>query len=352
MLYTCYQLYYCYVSASEHIAGKSYHKPEENNQYILMSKEQFEEIFKKCTIQSLERIEEKHKQTEHFSRFGKDILACVTICKCSENVNKIVACLNDNFYILFRAPILTPYDREMFFSRVHDLKLKADIQQNVLKLLGFDPSIRINTMFYQSLLREVVELLLAHMIVINEKEFGSGHSKHSSTEQQILYYIAGFIVKKVKGNLDKLKCLRGLESILSFITTTSEGNLGFLENVKSWTKALDRGGLQYPSMNFYLLVREMDSIVSAKLYEETLSANSLMKSRTKDEIFDSFIVNYYWGNILKQSGYSDSDGKLFLEYIIDVFLNVKGFAIARSVRMAQEALKHKSSSSFRKSLQK
>ena len=133
--------------------------------------------------------------------------------------------------------------------------------------------------------------------------------------------------------------------------TKSGDEASWFESVTSWTKALDRGGLQYPSMNFYLMIREIDSIVSTRLYEETLTSNSLIKSKTKDIIFDSYIVNYHWGKFLQQAGSSDVEGKLFMEYIIDVFLNVKGFAIARNVRQRATS-KHKLSSSFRKSLQK
>ena len=298
----------------------------------------------------METIENKHKKTQHFSRFGKDMLTCISRCKNSDSINGISTCLSDNLYNLFKTPILTPYDREIFFAKVHDVKINEGLQQQFLQCLGLELSHNINNMFYQSLLREIVEALLAHMIVINEKEFSNKQTKHSSSEQEILYYIAGFVVRKVKLNIDKLRCLKGQENILSLITNNGE-NFGCFENVQSWTKALDRGGLQYPSLNFFLLIREIDSIVSTKLYEETLSANSIMKSKTKDIIFDSYIVNFYWGKILMQSGSPDNEGKLFLEYIIDVFLNVKGFAIARNVRMKQ-VYKCKQSTSFRNSLRK
>ena len=339
-----------FFSASEHLVGESPTPKEDNHPYILMRTAEFTDIFKKCAIQSMDNTEKNHKKTLNFSRFGKDILKCVLHCKSSENINQIPNCLSDNLYHLFKSPILTPYDREIFFAKVHEVKTNEELQKQFIENLGLELSHRVSIMFYQCFLREIVESLLAHMIVINEKEFECKVSKHSSTEQEILYYIGGFIVKKVNVNIDKLRCLRGKETILSFMTNSGEESSWF-EGVKSWTKALDRGGLQYPSMNFYLLVREIDSIVSSKLYEETLSSNSLMKSKTKDTIFDSYIVNYHWGKILMQAGSSDAEGKLFLEYIIDVFLNVKGFAIARNIRQ-RETAKYKQSSSFRKSLQK
>ena len=238
----------------------------------------------------------------------------------------------------------------MFFAKVHELKVNEELMKVFFTGLNLDPSVRVNTIFYQCLLRELVESLLAHMIIINEKEFENKPTKHTSTEQEILYYITGFIIKKVKGNIDKLRCLRGLENILGCLTVESSDNLGYLEDVKSWTKALDRGGLQYPSIELYLLVRELDSIVCNKLFDK-LAPNSLLKSKTKDVVFDSYIINYYWGKILLKAGCSDKEGKLFLEYIVDIFLNIKGYATARNVRMAQEVKKHKTSTSFRKSLQ-
>ena len=41
----------------------------------------------------------------------------VTFCKTGDNVSKIEEILCDEFYTLFKSPILTPYDREMFFSQ-------------------------------------------------------------------------------------------------------------------------------------------------------------------------------------------------------------------------------------------
>ena len=315
-----------------------------------MSRDDFEDIFRKRIVNCIDVIEAKHLKTEHFSRFSKDILKCTTFCKRGDNITKIKTSLCDSFYALFKAPILTPYDREIFFAKVHELKLNVELKEDFFKLLGFERSARSSTMFYQCLVREIVESLMAHMIVLNESEFENKPTKHTSTEQEILYYIAGFIVKKVKGNIDNLRCLRGHENILASLYVSAQDDFGYLESVKSWTQALDRGGLQYPSKDFYLLIRELDSIVCSQLYEK-LSSNSLLKSKTKDVVFDSYIINYYWGKILLQSGCSDKEGKLFLEYIIDVFLNVKGYATARSVRMSQEVSKHKRSASFRKSFQ-
>ena len=157
-----------------------------------------------------------------------------------------------------------------------------------LKHIGFELSARSSTMFYQCLLKELVESLLAHMIVINEKKFENKSTKHSSTEREILYYIAGFIVRKVKGNIDKLRSLNGHENILDSLSIEPNDDLGYLEGVKSSTKALDRCGLQYPSKNFYLLVRELDSIVCSKLYYK-LSANSLLNSLLNR--FSIFVAN-------------------------------------------------------------
>ena len=339
-----------YVIACEHIAGQNSGQQEETQPYILMRRDQFADILKKSIVKCIDVIETKHSKTQQFSKFIKDILKCVSMCKNGEKISKIETSLCEDFYELFKSPVLTPYDREIFFAKVHGLKINADLKQNFFTLLVLEPSERVNTLFYQCLIRELVESLLAQMIVINETQFENKPTRHTSTEQEVLYYIAGFIVKKVKGNIDKLRSLRGHENILCSLTIDKGESLGYLESVKSWTEALDRGGLQYPSIDFYLLVRELDSIVCNRLYDK-LSSSSLLKCKTKDIVFDSYIINYYWGKILLKSGCADKEGKLFLEFVIDVFLNIKGFATARNVRMAQDSRKHKTSTSFRKSLQ-
>ena len=96
-----------------------------------------------------------------------------------------------------------------------------------------------------------------------------------------------------------------------------------------------------------MLIREIDFIMSGKVHIESLHANSLLKCKCKDEIYDSYMINYYWGNIMKISGNTDNECSSFLEYIIDVFYNVKGFAISRKVKQSMCASTSKASLSFR-----
>ena len=314
-----------------------------------MSESQFNDILKKCIVKSIDTLESHHSKTKHFARYGRHILHILQACKNSVVINKIQICVSQQFYDLFKQPILTPLDREQFFTRVHAIKLDSNMQTNFLSALGLSDSERCNIVFYQVFLKELIEAMLAESIVLNEQEFDNKPSKHTQSEQEILYYVAGFIIKKIKENSNKLLCLRHKDNMLLCLSCDGT-DLGFLSSIKSWTCELDRGGLQYPSKDFYLLIREIDSILSNKLQMEFLHANSILKSKCKDDIFDSHMVNYYWGRIMKKSGNTDGDCASFLEYIIDVFYNVKGFAISKMVRESKTRSKSKVSSSFRNTL--
>ena len=349
LYYAIKSVFFLFYAASDHQAGSGNVSDKTRSAYLLMSEEQFSDVLKKCIVKSMDILETRHSNMQHFARYEKHILHILSACKNSETVNKIQNCIKKGLYILFKQPILTPFDRERFFSRVHELKLDIDMQDAFLQQLGLAHLERCNIVFYQVFIKELIEAILAQTIVINEREFDNKPSKHSQSEQEILYYISGFIIKKLKQNSTKLHCLRNKENILLCLMCDGT-DLEFLSTVRSWTCELDRGGLQYPSKDFYLLIREIDYILSSDLHIDTLHANSLLKSKSKDEIFDSYMVNYYWGRLLQKSGSTDGDCISFLEYVIDIFLNVKGFAISKKVRQDVAASTSKASSSFRKKL--
>ena len=111
-----------------------------------------------------------------------------------------------------------------FFAKVHELKINEHLKGDFITRLDLDSSSRASTLFYLCLLRE--------MIIIHEKEFENSPNSHTDTEQEILYYIMGFKNKKVKENIDKLRCLRGLENILDYLTIDRSDDLGFFRKCK------------------------------------------------------------------------------------------------------------------------
>ena len=84
----------------------------------------------------------------------------------------------------------------------------------------------------------------------------------SVNDQSILFYIAGFIIKALKKRyyVVSSKNLTIIDKLVSHSDSSS-----FVTSYSEWFNKQDRGGLQKPSDNFFLLVRELEYIVRKSL---------------------------------------------------------------------------------------
>ena len=317
-----------------------------------MSTKEFEQCLKKSLVKSLDVIEQEYSGRVSFSSNAKDVVKLVNSCKNSETIQTFSESLSPYLYPVLMYPVVTPYDREIFFEKFHHLKLNTEVRDKVFSAISFQVSNRLHVMFYQVFLRKLVEVMLAELIDRNRKEEVTKLIPLSETEQQVLYYIAGFIVSKLKKNHSKSKSLKDCDNLIKIISTSNLQDLGFLQNVSEWTSRLDRGGLQYPTQDFYLLIREMENITNSNIDMSSLSAHSLLKVSLKELVMDSFLVKYYWTELLKKSGSSEDECGHFLEYVIDLFLTIRGFAVARKVKNQLHRRVKPTTCSLRKSLQK
>ena len=97
----------------------------------------------------------------------------------------------------------------------------------------------------------------------------------------------------------------------------------------SWTTKLDRGGLKYPTRDFFKLIFEMDCIVSS---DSSLSAQSLAKDTMIERIMDAVPVKLCWDDICTKASVETSSSLKVLEAVIKAFFVVKGFSIAHRLR--------------------
>ena len=98
----------------------------------------------------------------------------------------------------------------------------------------------------------------------------------------------------------------------------------FLSKYQQWISEQSRGGLSYPSEEMYLLVREFNT-----MYKQTATAHgSLLAPRTAFEVavHDSPIMRRHWDNLVSTSNANEFYCLAALDYLIQLFCTIKGFA--------------------------
>ena len=93
----------------------------------------------------------------------------------------------------------------------------------------------------------------------------------------------------------------------------------------------NHGGLLKPCDEFFYLVREFENLVRKNVDHEKLHAKSIMKSELKEILLDAFMVKHYSYDLFTDFENDDNNQESYLEDTIDIFLTVRGYAMARLV---------------------
>ena len=116
-----------------------------------------------------------------------------------------------------------------------------------------------------------------------------------------------------------------------------------------------RGGLLYPIPAFHLLVRELNTIFETEVTVRGMQASFINKVCLQTTMHEAFMVNYYWNLIIEMVHQNEISCLPVLDYVISLFITVKGFATARKERnrmAANNSKKAKHSKSLRGTLKK
>jgi ATP/ADP translocase len=90
-------------------------------------------------------------------------------------------------------------------------------------------------------------------------------------------------------------------------------------------------------------LREQENSGNFPLHWSITSCNKLF---LLSEMFDSFMVKFYWNKILGRTHISEQRSLPVLDYLINLFITIKGFSIARKEK---NRLTKKVANKFKKS---
>lgn len=303
-----------------------------------------ENVLHEASLRTLTRLEDGPMH----NLFGESVI--VRLARFCRKVQFLEQPLVGHLKDIFSCNLCDTHARELFFTKFHSLRLSKCVQMECVSLFilnGCEEKREDIIHFLQEYLLELPTEILGRLLQENRTTSNTHADQISNMDQQILYYISGFIV----ANLKK-KCMRmtpvyreeRLQLLEKLFCKT--GNSSFVAKFDAWLKKNSRGGLLRPTDNFYLLVRELEIII--RRIPNHSHMQSLYSCQVKESMMESFMVNHYVKELFGE--YSEGDLSPLLEDIIGVFLTVRGFATARVLRNKLGGRTSKQSDSLRQAL--
>ena len=255
-----------------------------------------------------------------------EIMKCVDIVQSSTEIQDKLCTLFMPVFINHDSDISISADREQIFRRLHKQRNDSDVMETVRNLL---PGVTVETMrlFIQLIFEDIVGELLTEQLKIGKTCSQKNHEAITENDQSILYYIAGYIVRSLKKKYHRCPNISYVNDL-----TNASGGHSFVSKYDKWYTIQSRGGLQKPSDDFFLLVRELETVVR-KNTKTNLDATALLVNPLKECMMESFMVKHYCKKL------SETLPTEVVEDILQIFLTIRGFAVVRVERnkMAKSA---------------
>ncbi|XP_062597802.1 uncharacterized protein LOC134259219 [Saccostrea cucullata] len=263
----------------------------------------------------------------------------------------------DSFFVnhltdIFSLNLCHNLSREVFYTKLHALRLSAILQRDCVKEFiergcteKSEDIVNFLQTYILNLPCEIVNTLLEQNKTVSEQQ----SKELSQNDQQILFYICGFIVRSLKKKSfrkkkeDRDERLQMLEKL-----TCEKNNSSFIAEFDKWLTKSTRGGLLRPTDAFYLLVRELENTIRTIVDFDNLQSISLNSCEVKEKMMDSFMVKHYMTQLY--GDFPETDLLPLLEDIVCVFTTVRGYAVTRLLRKKLNAKSVKPSDSLRQAL--
>lgn len=235
--------------------------------------------------------------------------------------------------------LITQSERELIVVDIQGVRMSGAVVQDFVHFVtAHIPSADIcscQQLFQVWMRKFVVEIFNDASKRFMSSDNGSERASKSLTEvdQNVLYHICGYMAMKLKTASKRYKKLGNMSELIQCLTTKEPKNTGhFVESYRKWVEQQSRGGLLYPIPTYYLLVREFDNIYQTTVKICYMQANSVDKIHLQTSMHEAFMVKYYWNQIIEMAHQHELSSLPVLDYLISLFITIKGFATARKER--------------------
>jgi len=182
---------------------------------------------------------------------------------CQESLRQVVD-------IVSGKDLITPQSKEKIWSSIHQLSITTpEHWRAIIDNTSFSIDSVAFTSLHHFVLVRLVEYVLSYENNLQKEEatYESEESRLSEDEQQIVRYVAGYIlfslsrkwqkINEGRNNMVATASIQFLDSVK--ITSTEIKAHSFLDFTNKWIKLVNRGGLVLVSDDFFILVRRIEN---------------------------------------------------------------------------------------------
>ena len=263
------------------------------------------------------------------SHLGKEVVLLARTLQEKLRSGKVsLQVLQERFVDIIKLAGVPVYEceRELLLSQFFQLRIDRQLRSLILAKIISTPT-KAALGFYQNFLREAMACIIAGLAAsLSAAVQPDETSEMSQAEQNVLFYISGYMARKVAA------LPQAPADLKDACVSNGKDNLGFVEKFTEWTRTINRGGLRIPSQALFLLVRSMDRVHSSRIDLTHMTSDSLNLVIMTDAVMEDINVKYHWEAVLSNSKVEEPSVFRILEYLTKLFLTVKGFAVARHLR--------------------
>ncbi|XP_033727600.1 uncharacterized protein LOC117316933 [Pecten maximus] len=318
--------------------------PSSNTKSGVLSEEDFLTIFPKAYQSTLDNILCDFEDSAEFN-----LTNLVHVARTGSTILNFYKDFFEDIFVTSKCSTSTSSDREELFNKLHIKRIDQNLSHKCHDLFqDIDPSLEKSSIqhFSQLVLLDLIGEICKEQTQLVVKKTEHNAKSLTDNDQTVLYYISGFIIRALRKRYSRCRNTEKSQCCHAFVSTSSSKEKTFLKKFHKMITMKDRGGLQKPSSDFFLLVRECEVVTRSLVDTDKLGANSLLLSPLKEKTIQSFMVQHYAKSVL--SGVPENVFDSVLEDIIKVFLTVRGHAVVR-VERNKLRMKTKGDSSKRKS---
>ena len=307
---------------------------------IIITKDLFREMFETSNCHAWITIAKDPIYLLPNSKFGKQIVGFASLMS-GDDVRVNCASLVDALCHVFENRLfLSQSDFVSFMKELHLIRTNSELEDVFAKF--FESYVHssgienvhlliVSRVMYQVWLRRISEGMLFAIKELYSKEVSQSELSLpdgiDSTDQNVLYYICGYMVQKLVMASAKHKKLENVDVLAGlFSSKTPIRDNHFVKQYQVWTEKLNRGGLRFAIPDFFMLVREFDTIY--RKHCQATAVTGCNKSEMLSLIFDGLMVKYYWTKLFEKSDIDELKSLAVLDYLINLFITVKGFAVS------------------------
>ncbi|KAK3105408.1 hypothetical protein FSP39_024572 [Pinctada imbricata] len=254
----------------------------------------------------------------------------------SREVEQILRAVMHKLFLQVGVSVSSALERETLFQHFHRMRCDKSTMTEIQEAFASESTLTNRTVnnFLQILLMELIGQILSECYQQEVKQATDVKESMSQNDRQILYYIAGYIVRSLRKNTNRIH--QTDEGVLAALDKMQSDGTTELSTYASWFNQVNRGGLKRPSDTLVDLVCAMEIVVRGKVSFDNLSSTSLLVAPLKEAILESTAVKHYADQIFRGCKF---DNSFQVERIAYLFLKIRGFAVVRAKRTQLHASK-------------